>query len=551
MLALDREDRKRDPAWRRKHAIACKSFLPFYATEILRGPDEYGGKFLLGPHHMEWGHAINSHNRILALASRDHGKSFFFDLAYPLWKADRVSPGQLGYIFSATREQAQHHLDKIRREVIGGGELGGGDPNPKLAHLRPLRKDSAGAIIFANGSEIRARGFGSRVRGGHPKWLVGDDVGNDEWIWSDLMRKKGIDYFLSAIEPMVGPGGQLVIVSTPFHAQDLYKHLENTGEFYTMRHPAIVNGGPLWPARYGMDELDRRKRMRSSIQWSREYMCLPITDDASIFPSYLFEVPGVKQPYPLGLPIEHWRSMGCECYGGVDLAMSSSASADYFVFFVMAQDPRTKERYVVDIIRRKGLGYQQQVDLIVNVAKKYECGLVFVEANQYQRVITDMIVRSSDIPIKAFYTTGKRGFRSVTTQRRGMKQTYSASKNALDQGVPALRMLFENGKIKIPWAPETRDIVQEWIGELQAFGWAEGKLQGVGAHDDTVIAQWICDHAIQVAGGLSLGTEEEAQAALALGRGNGEPEPDFFGSTAPGEDEEWRPKPSMPGPWGG
>jgi hypothetical protein len=128
-----------------------------------------------------------------------------------------------------------------------------------------------------------------------------------------------------------------------------------------------------------------------------------------------------------------------------------------------------------------------------------------------------------------------------------MKQTYSASKNALDQGVPALRMLFENGKIKIPWAPETRDIVQEWVTELQAFGWAEGKLQGVGAHDDTVIAQWICDHAIQVAGALNLGSEDETITPAAGGTNV-----DFFGS-ASGDDEEeedWRPRPGVPGPWG-
>ncbi|MBU1082770.1 MAG: hypothetical protein KKB59_20035, partial [Spirochaetes bacterium] len=42
-----------------------RAFLPTYAHEVLRGPPEYGGKFMLGPHHLEWGRAINENDRIL------------------------------------------------------------------------------------------------------------------------------------------------------------------------------------------------------------------------------------------------------------------------------------------------------------------------------------------------------------------------------------------------------------------------------------------------------------------------------------------------------
>jgi hypothetical protein len=61
-------------------------------------------------------------------------------------------------------------------------------------------------------------------------------------------------------------------------------------------------------------------------------------------------------------------------------------------------------------------------------------------------------------------------------------------------------MLLENGKLRVPWHPDTRPAVQNWIGEMQAFGWADGKLQGVGSHDDTVMAMWICDHACRIGG---------------------------------------------------
>ena len=480
------------------------AYLPAYASEILRGPAEYGYKFLLGRHHLEWGDTILSSPRVLALAARDHGKSHFFCLGYPLWMAQVRAPGRIGYIFSATDQQAIEHLDKIRKEVLGGGEHGGA--NPALADLLPLRKDAARTLRFANGSEIRARGFGARVRGGHPFWIVCDDILNDDHIWSETVREKGVDYYLSAIEPMCVPGGQIVVVGTPFHAQDLYRVLRDGGVYNVMHHPAVdpVKGEPLWPERYDAEALSIRKRvLGSSMRWAREYLCQPITDEASLFPSHLFEQPGVKQPYELGMGAKYWQGQGFQTYMGVDLALSANSGADYFCAFVIAIEPGTQDRWIVDIVRKKGMGYQQQVDTIVGLSQRYDCNFVFCEANQYQRVISDMVVRTSDVPIKAFYTTG-RAKKQATTERRGMSGTYSSNKNALDRGVPGLRMLLENGKLKIPWEESSQERVEVWVREMQAFGFQNGKLQGVGSHDDTVMALWMADRAAHVGGSVSM-----------------------------------------------
>lgn len=528
-----------DKAWNRQYNRMLRANLALYCSEVLRGPPEFGGRFLLGPHHANWARVVNEEDRILALAARDHGKSHFWCFGYPLWMADRVAPGREGFVFSATQQQARKHLSKIREELLGGGENGG--PNPKLAHLLPLKRDSADMLKLANNSSIVARGFESKVRGGHPWWIVGDDMGNDEWIYSDTVRSKAINYFITAIRPMVVPGGQLIVVGTPFHAQDLYAYLERTDIYHVIKNPALDGEGvALWPARYDADRLARtRQEMGNELWFSREYLCQPISDEASLFPSYLFDAPDVKQPYPLGLPGAEWINRGAMVYAGVDLALSASAGADYFCFFALAVLPNG-DRYIVDIVRRKGLGFQAQLDAIISLSKKYDVGLVFCEANQYQRVVTDEVKRKSDVPIKAFYTTGKR---KITSQNLGMSQVYSAAKNAFDQGVPSLRMLFENGKIKIPWLPKTREEVQNWITEMQSFGWADGKLQGVGAHDDTVMAMWMADHAARVGGvSFSFGDEEdEDDLGFEQARaGDDEEGIDFFGSD--GVDGDWRPR---------
>jgi hypothetical protein len=139
---------------------------------------------------------------------------------------------------------------------------------------------------------------------------------------------------------------------------------------------------------------------------------------------------------------------------------------------------------------------------------------VFCEANQYQRVITDMVVRTSNVPIKAFYTTGRADSKQATNQRKGMAGSYSANKNALDRGVPALRMLLENRKLRIPWAEETRERVQLWLTEMAQYSFVEGKLQGVGAHDDTVLAFWMAERACKLGGGFSVHFDAEEEAPV-------------------------------------
>lgn len=488
----------------------------YFATEVIRGPEEapYNGKCLLGPHHVEWADALNQHSRILALAARDHGKSFFFVRAYALWMAAVRAPGKEGYIISATDQQAKDHLRGIVEEVTGTGDIG---PNPRLAHLLPLRKNTEREVVFANGTRIKARGFGSKVRGGHPWWVVGDDLLNDEHVWSETVRKKGIDYFLSAIEPMPVPGGQLVVVGTPFHAEDLYAALSRNGVYHVMKHAAVdaVTGKALWPARYDEVALARKKKiLANELRWSREYLCQPISDDSSLFPSWLFEQKGIKQPYALGMDGRHWQAQGFRCFVGVDLAISASAKADWFVVFVLALCPVSGDIWVVDILRRQGLGYQEQVDTIVSVSMAYDADFVFCEANQYQRVITDMVVRTSNVPIKAFYTTGAGGSKQATTQRKGIAGAYSANKNALDRGVPALRMLLENRKLRIPWDPSTQERVQLWLTEMNQYSFVEGKLQGVGAHDDTVLAFWMAERACKMGGGFAVHFDADDSAPI-------------------------------------
>lgn len=476
-----------DPVWDDFTSEMIHASCAFFAQEILTGPQEapYHGRFFISEHHEEWDHLLVNHDRLCILAPRDHGKTFFWDFAVPIWKVITQPQGS-GFIFSATQDQASRILGDVRHEI---------ETNPRLQWLLPAKRDkwSSTHIRLSNGHHIYARGFGTRVRGAHPSWIVVDDGLNDETAYSEVVRRKQIDYFYTAVTNMIVPGGQIIVIGTPFSSADLYADLQKNVEYEFRRYQAL-NGKeqiPLWPERYNRERLLRRREEIGVVRFTREFQCEPIADDMSLFPGWLFQGGPTEQPLvQLGFAKEFWDKLGVMPFMGVDFAMSTTVAADYTVCWVMGVDA-AGNRWIMDIERHKGMGFQQQLSVITTLARKYEPAMIFLESNQMQRIFGDELVRTTDLPVKQFVT--------------------GVQKNSLDKGVPSLRVLLENGKFRIPRGDRRSvELTDEWINEMRSFTWVDGKLQSVGTHDDTVMACWICDQAIrQGAFGYSFGDEEE------------------------------------------
>jgi hypothetical protein len=312
-------------------------------------------------------------------------------------------------------------------------------------------------------------------------------------MWSETVRQKNIAYFQSAIVNMVMPseqyadyfeGGQCVVVGTPYHMADLFGWLEKNEKYEFFRYPGILkeNGEEraLFPWRWSLAQLREKKKEIGPIAFAREIMCLAINDDISIFPTYLFP-PLFDETLTLRPTKEMIEQRGWTIFQGIDIARSASVGADYFVIFTIAKD-RQGTRYLVDIHRSKGLSFRKQLEQIAIEANKYDPSLIYIEANVMQQVYSDEMRRMTDLPIKDFITT-------------------AVNKYPLDKGVPGLRITLENEKFVIPRGDEYSRVVTDiWMEECSQFGWVDGKLQGIGTHDDTVMAWWFADEAARAAG---------------------------------------------------
>lgn len=486
-----------------------KASLCLFSNDVL--------KLELGPHLLAWEYLIDNHRKLAINAARDHSKSTFFSYAYPIWRA-WSEPGCEVYIFSKTLDQAMEFLDII---VWGKNNLKGMIDLPGLEHLVPTgsRKltDTGKAtrlkrtdVRLTNGSRFRAIGYGKAIRGAHPKYIVLDDPLNDEDMWSDTQRQKHIEYFKSAIVNMVPPDGQICIVGTPYHVSDLYGWLRKNPKYAFRRFPGIVvdpktkKQRALFPWRWTLEQLLDKKEEVGSVSFAREILCEPITDDIAIFPSYLFP-PCQDASLSIQPTLAEIEARQLQVYAGVDIARSASVAADFFVIYVIGKDPMGN-RHVLDIQRYKGESFKRQLERIEFMHQRYQPGLVFVEANAMQQVWSDELRRQTDVPVKEFVTL-------------------ASNKYPLDKGVPGLRILLENQKLVIPYKNDgrTRQIIDPWIEECTQFGFIDGKLQGIGEHDDTVMAWWFAEEACK-AGGFSFGfgdEEDEGDEEFTGGTGDG------------------------------
>jgi hypothetical protein len=476
-------------------ATILRTSLAVYASETLTGPRKapYNGKFLIGKPHITWSKLLRSTKRLCILAPRDHGKTYFFNFAYPIWMAD-TRPGSKGYIFSATKDQAVEKLEAIAHEI---------ENNPELAHLDaseiPGHTWSKTKLELKNGSVIYARGFGTKVRGAHPDWIVCDDVLNDEDATSLTIRRRNIKYFRSAISNLAGTDATIIIIGTPFHQADLYAKLRDNPEYVFRSYPAEdKTGKPLWEERYNRAQLAAKKREIGSVEYTREFLLKPVSDDTSLFPDELFEGPPFEQMHiKLGMPWEYWDRLGVTIYQGVDFAISASSGADYFVIWTVGVDD-SGNRWIINIERHQGAKYKKQKSRINAQGQKYQPALIILEDNQMQAIYGQELMEETDLPIVT-YTTG-------------------VEKHSLAKGVPALRTLLENKKYRCPRGDqESVEMTDVWIDELHNISVVDGKVISVGEHDDTVMASWLGEKAIEKgrAFGFSFGEEKGDKEAAA------------------------------------
>jgi hypothetical protein len=441
--------------------------LTYFITSVL--PD-----FDLNWHHLEWCDIMMSKQYHCVLAARGHGKSYMCSNAYPVWRMygyDRTSQNKQlnqlcreGNIFSNTTRQANRLLEVLKETI---------KETPVLnERLYPGGDGWAGTKIDAkNGSKIRVYGVGNSVRGGHPGWIMCDDLLDESALYSQEQREKAITYFHGVIMNMIEPGGFVGLWGTPFHTSDVYGDIKKKKGWHYREYPCIFPSGQvLWENRFSFKDLMLKRDSQGSITFSRENLCRPITNDSSIFPYHILErsIIGMDKytmvRNAMSFPVKFVRkATGC------DFAISSSIGADSSVFIVGGID-EAGVIWILNIYRLTGKSFAEQLSALKSIHQNFQPDLLVLETNGFQKIFYDESLKQN-MPVIDHKTT--------------------TNKYDLKEGIPALSVLFETGKFRVPTGDEySRAMKDLMFTELSSFGYTDKGLQGTGAHDDIVIALW-------------------------------------------------------------
>jgi intein/homing endonuclease len=177
--------------------------------------------FFVSEHSGEWGNIVQLYPRTCLLASRGLGKTFEHSNALPIWKLygyhrptllnpiDRKTKlRRQGLIITNSFSLGKKILSDISKEIKN---------NPALHEkLKPESKNEGSLgkeyIETSNGGEIHLRSASSSSRGLHPGWVVVDDYGDNNWIYSQEQRQKAIDFFYGDIMKTLERGSTINVI---------------------------------------------------------------------------------------------------------------------------------------------------------------------------------------------------------------------------------------------------------------------------------------------------------------------------------------------------
>ena len=463
--------------------LRCKN-LTYFITSVL--PD-----FQLSWHHIEWGDLVMRYKKLCIEAARDHGKSYYFSNAYAAWQLYKYAKpkgsvfsarptktnSNRGYLFSFSLQQSVDLMEILKGTIESNDIL--------KERLFPDSKNTgvwaSTNIVCRNGARLTCKGFGSSVRGAHPYWIVVDDGLKDNVIYSQLQRQKSIDYFHSVIMNMLVPGGQIVVVGTPFHASDLYGDLKSKSIFvngrrngwFVIEYPAIFpDGRILWPQRWSFFDLMDKRATQGNIIFSRENLCRPITNESSIFPLKVLERSLVRmENYVLVRNRDDFPIKFNKVVVGCDFAISANVGTDYTVFTVWGVEDETGERWLLHFYRDRGKTFHEQMQVLKGINVRFRPDTMILEQNTFQQIF----VQESD----------KQGLPVIG-------HTTGIDKYDLKTGWPGLAIDFERGKIHIPIGDKYSQDVKDLIfSDLGSVAFTDKGLESVGEHDDISSSFWL------------------------------------------------------------
>ncbi len=390
-----------------------------------------------------------------------HGKSEICSKYFPAWCVARLHKRVILSSYEATfaaswGRKARDIVDLWGMPIFGA----------RLSHA------SSAADwweLTGNDGAMMTAGVGGPVTGkGGDILIVDDPTKNAEEARSVTMREKMWDWWISTFYPRGEPNASYLVIQTRWNEDDLTGRLlaleADGGEHWEhVTLPALAEqdehldldggdvferhvGEALWPERYDVDALQKRKKALGSYWFAALFQQRPAPEAGEKFKRHWFkywtyEADG--QIFKLGSD-KHVPVSECWYFGTMDLAASEKESADYTVIGIYAVTPDT-ELLLIDIIRAQ-VSAAEHDEMIESVFARFPLAFLGIESVQYQLALIQRMV-GAGYPIRKLKADRDKVSRALVASARyevGMNY-HKANASWLDDFETEL-LLFPNGK---------------------------------------------------------------------------------------------------------
>jgi predicted phage terminase large subunit-like protein len=336
-----------------------------------------------------------------------------------------------------------------------------------------LKRGSTGVKEWwtVQGGRVICTSVGGPITGKGCKWLIIDDsLKNREEAESPVIRKKQWDWFTSTALSRVEPGGSVLVNATRWHDDDLIGRIiaefcnrvnsdPDLPNWIGIHMPAIfedqdpvtglITERSLWPSRWSVPELRRKRRLVGEYDWASLYQGQPRPKGGRLFKAATrYQFPMITEantPYKIII--------------GADPAATEKTSSDYSCAVVMAVS-----------------GEFNTLDFRGDILEVY----------RKQVEIPEFVARLRDLAVKwgaPIAVESVAGFKAVPQMLRNLdKRLHVIDSPALgDKFTRALPVsaAWNDRRIRVPGEG---DWIQDFLNEVEKFTGVKD------AHDDQVDA---------------------------------------------------------------
>lgn len=441
----------------------CSIDFKFFCERLL-GITEYGG---IHQFQLEWFTMAQNNDAVMITSFSGSSKTEIMGVAYAVWYGI-MYPSSSILLISKTISQAKDNLLQRIKNYIESNEL--------LKELVPEGKNAIYNVKQAkltNGTTINNVPYNVNIKGYRAHLIILDEI--------DSYEEMNIYY--DHVTSRLHPGGKIIGISTPEGPTRLLQDIKNRNPagYVFKTTTAIIDdrgkpkkdnyekGYSIWPERYPMEWLLRKRTEMGEQMWEKNYQCNVMTEGEDA----IFSVPSFVRCYERRLKFNFNVNPKAQYFIGADFAISSGPRADFDAFVVVE---RLDDHITLKHIEiHKGLPRPAKVNRLVELYEIFQSEkttkVIADESNMGTMVIGDLRGRGVTVVPQSFYSTER--------------------KKLLLQ----LANVIESGNLIIPRFPEektismTNNLLEQMIGFRRKVTISGNEIiESKSVHDDILMS---------------------------------------------------------------